>query len=93
MWRAAKAYLDEGGVVLDRDPELKSQLASLAYRYRDGVLLMQDKKEYKKQYGRSPDRADAFVLTFAVPDVRPATDEQAARRRFDSKRPSGAQGY
>lgn len=93
MWRAARQYLEEGGVSLDRDPELKSQLASLAYRYRDGVLLMQDKKEYKKQYGRSPDRADAFVLTFAVPDVRPATDEQAARRRFDSKRPSGAQGY
>jgi hypothetical protein len=29
---------------------------------------MQDKKEYKKEFGRSPDRADAFVLTFAVED-------------------------
>ena len=26
---------------------------------------MQDKKEYKKEFGRSPDEADAFVLGFA----------------------------
>lgn len=93
MWRACKAYLEEGGNVLDRDPEIKSQMASLKYRYKDGVLLMQDKKEYKKEFGRSPDRADAFVLTFAVPNVRPATDIATERGRIERKRPSGATGY
>jgi len=48
--------------------ELRSQLASVKYRYEKGLLLMQSKKEYKKVYGKSPDRADAFVLTFAAPD-------------------------
>lgn len=64
MWRNAHTYLEEGGVCLHNDAEFKSQICSVKYRYKDGLLLMQDKKEYKKDYGKSPDRADAFVLTF-----------------------------
>lgn len=66
IWRQAKEYLAEGGVSLHNDPEIKSQLGSVKYRYKDGLLIMQDKKEYKKEYGKSPDRADAFVLSFAA---------------------------
>ena len=93
MWRAARDYLEEGGCSIARDPELKSQVSSLRYSYRDGVLLMQDKKEYKKAFGRSPDRADAFVLTFAVPNMRPASDIDTERRRVERHRPGGATGY
>ncbi len=71
MWRAAKDYLLSPPVSLPRDFELKSQLGSIKYKYKDGVLLMQDKKEYKKLFGKSPDRADAFVLTFAIQEVAP----------------------
>lgn len=67
-WRRAKEYLVDAPVSLPTDPELKSQLGSVKYSYRDGVLLMQAKKEYKKEYGRSSDRADAFVLTFCAPE-------------------------
>jgi hypothetical protein len=31
---------------------------------------MQSKKEYKAEFGKSPDRADAFVLTFASVPVQ-----------------------
>jgi hypothetical protein len=65
MWRHARDYLQEGGVSLPNDPELKSQLASVKFLYKNGLLLMQSKKEYKKEFGKSPDRGDAFVLTFA----------------------------
>ena len=65
-WRRARDYLVDGPICLAPDPEIKSQLASMLYSYRDGLLLMQSKKEYKKTFGRSPDRADAFVLTFAT---------------------------
>jgi hypothetical protein len=64
LWSDANEYLREGGVLMPRDPELKSQIASMQYTYKDGVLLMQAKKEYKSSYGRSCDRADAFILTF-----------------------------
>jgi hypothetical protein len=68
MWRKAKEYLEDAPVSMHADPELKAQLASVKYTFRDGRLLMQAKKEYKKDFGKSPDRADAFVLTFAAPE-------------------------
>lgn len=69
LWRKAEEYLDQPPVSLPPDGELKSQLASVKYQYKDGLLLMQSKKEYKKTYGRSSDRADAFVLTFAAEGI------------------------
>lgn len=79
MWRAARDYLAEPPVCMPRCAELRAQLASVKYRYKDGALLMQDKKEYKKEFGRSPDRADAFVLTFGGPD-QPVQRKQAEPR-------------
>lgn len=64
LWKSAEEYLKDQPVIMPKDHELKSQLASMLYSYKDGLLLIQDKKTYKKNYGRSPDRADAFVLTF-----------------------------
>lgn len=66
MWRCARDYLAEPPIVMDNEPDIKSELASMRYGYKDGLLLMQSKKEYKKMYGKSPDRADGFCLTFAV---------------------------
>ncbi len=66
MWRDARDYLALPPVALHNDSELRSQLASVKYKYKDGLLLMQSKKEYKAEYGKSPDRADAFVLSFAL---------------------------
>lgn len=69
LWRNAKAYLkdtpcsmplvdDEGKPI-----EIKSQIGGYKYSYRDGVLLMEAKKEYKKRVGTSPDDADGWMLT------------------------------
>jgi hypothetical protein len=38
----------------------------MRYGYKDGLLLMEDKKQYKKRVGKSPDRADSLALTFAI---------------------------
>lgn len=78
MWRRKLEWLEQvGGVSVHRDDKLKSQSAAMKYRYKDGLLLMQDKKEYKKEMQCSPDRADALALTFAVdtmPNQRPGAD-------------------
>ena len=58
-------YLKRGGCSIAIDPEFKSQISSYRYSYRDGLLLMESKKEYKKRMGKSPDRADAWILTHA----------------------------
>lgn len=75
-WRRAREYLEDVPVCMPPDPEIKSQLSSMLYSYRDGLLLMQDKATYKKTFGRSPDRADAFVLTFATMEEPTRQPEQ-----------------
>lgn len=85
MWRLAKEYLASPPVSLPNDPELKSQAASVKYKYKDGLLIMQSKKEYKAEFGKSPDKADGFVLTFAAPT-------QSAKKPKKS-RPAGSGGW
>jgi len=65
LWRTALDYLKVSGCAMPPDPELKSQLSSYRYSYKTGLLLMEPKKDYKKRLGKSPDRADAWILTHA----------------------------
>lgn len=92
LWRRARDYLNSPPVALHNDTELRAQLSSMRYAYKDGLLLMQDKKTYKKDYGRSPDRADAFVLTFADTDVIQEEDYEEFDYEFLEER-SAYSGY
>lgn len=80
LWSGALEYLKDVPVCLNKCPEFKSQLSSMLYSYKDGVLLIQNKKEYKKKYGRSPDRADAFVLTFMP--FNPETSQDQPQKQY-----------
>jgi phage terminase large subunit len=75
-WRGMRDWLEAGPVSVDRDDKLKSQACAMKYGYKDGLLLMQSKKEYKKEMQCSPDRADGLMLTFAI-DVMPKKDPAA----------------
>jgi phage terminase large subunit len=79
MWRSLRDYLAEPPIVMDNEPDIKSEIASMRYGYKNGLLLMQSKKEYKKMYGKSPDRADAMALTFAVTPKLPHVAEVKKR--------------
>ena len=50
----------------------------------DEKTLREFKEEYKKEFGKSPDRADAFVLTFAVNDTKGFGDVHDDEDDFDS---------
>lgn len=79
LWRDALDYLKVGGCSIGKDPELKTQIAAVRYSYKDGLLLMEPKKDHKKRLGRSPDRADAWVLTFGG-RVKPAAEKKAVQQ-------------
>lgn len=66
LWRDGLEYLKVGGCSMPIDPELKTQIGAVRYTYRDGLLLMEPKKDHKKRLGRSPDRADGWILTFGA---------------------------
>ena len=69
MWDNARAWLNgDLPVQLPPDEELLADLCSVNKKYdTKGRLLLESKDEVKKRLGRSPDKADAFVLTFAEP--------------------------
>jgi phage terminase large subunit len=47
------------------DPELMAELSGRQYRYTsDDRRKIEPKEDFKKRYGRSPDKADALLLAF-----------------------------
>lgn len=69
MWALANDWLkDENLVQLVNDDELLDDLCSVNKAYDSkGRLQLESKDKVKERIGRSPDKADAFVLTFAEP--------------------------
>ena len=62
---------------LPDDPELCKELCIPKYKYRvDDRKQIEEKDEIKKRMGgKSPDRADSFVLTFAQPVHKQASNK------------------
>lgn len=72
IWHWGKEWLIEGGCI-DDDEEFFIQLTGLQYGYDrfEQKLKMESKELYKSRTNEhSPDRADAFMLTFAVKVLR-----------------------
>jgi hypothetical protein len=98
MWANANEWLkDENLVQLVNDDELLDDLCSVNKAYDSrGRLQLEAKDKVKERIGRSPDKADAFVLTFAEPvyDVGKVTtigiENQTIESLFkDNKQDSG----
>lgn len=69
MYGGLKAWLTQGGV-LPEDADLKQELISVEYMFTNKQQYQLERKEdLKERIGRSPDRADAYVLTFAKPGL------------------------
>ena len=71
MWARLREWLQEHPNSIPRSGELKAELTAMQYSYRDGLLLMEKKSDFKKRVHRSPDRADSLALTFAANDAPP----------------------
>lgn len=68
MWWGMKEWVEDGGCELIRDEMLKTELTAVEYDYTDkGRVRLDRKEDLMKEYGFSPDRADALSLTFAYP--------------------------
>jgi hypothetical protein len=58
------------GGCLPNDEILRDELLAITYSYQGDKFRLCDKDDVKEEIGRSPDRADAAALTFAMPVVR-----------------------
>lgn len=81
MWTRARSWLNEGGAIPD-DPILGEQLTGREYGYNvHNEIILESKDDLKARGLSSPDRADAFVLTFASPVAAKKLDSHLERAR------------
>jgi phage terminase large subunit len=63
--------LNPAPIAIPRDNKLLGELSGRRYRLNKGDLLqLESKEDFKKRLGRSPDKADAVVLSYAPSRVR-----------------------
>lgn len=81
MYRNALEWLKDPPCRLPNDKELKSQACATKYGYRDGLLLLESKKEMKKRGIKSPDRWDAFCLTHCEVNLENKWEKRPKKQR------------
>jgi phage terminase large subunit len=64
MYFRAAEWIKAGGALPD-EPDIIAELTETNYTFKGDALLLEPKEVIKVKLGRSPDLADAFVLTFA----------------------------
>jgi hypothetical protein len=70
LWFAARDWFEGRSCAIPDDDELIAELSGVKYKITStGKLQIESKDEMKKRGMRSPDKADAFCLTLAVPDL------------------------
>lgn len=80
LWFKAQAWFAARDVFIPADEKLVSELTTVTFDYHsDGRLVVESKKLLKKRGLPSPNKADAFNLTFAQPDIQ--------RRKLNKYRP------
>ena len=63
MWGNVKDLI--GLISLPDDEILREELSARRMKFTDGRVMIEPKDEFKREFKRSPDRADALVLCFA----------------------------
>lgn len=59
----------KAGAALPNLPELVGELTEPTYTFLNGVFVLEEKDQIKERLGRSPDLADAYMQTYALPDL------------------------
>jgi hypothetical protein len=59
----------KNGAALPMIPELVGELTEPTYTFLNGVFVLEDKDQIKERLGRSPDLADAYMQTYALPEL------------------------
>lgn len=81
LWWKAREWFSGRDVALVEDARLIGELTSVQYGFQsNGKLKVEDKDSLRRRGLKSPDVADAFVLTFAGGLDRPAVEKRYARR-------------
>lgn len=85
MWGNIRDWLREGGILPDSDEALRIELSGPGYKFNSrGQIVIEAKEDMLKRGVKSPNKADALGLTFAMPvqNRQPKTAEEAKLERW-----------
>lgn len=83
LWFLARDWFAKRDCKID-DKTLAKELVAVQYDYTSsGKLIAESKDDMKKRGVRSPDIADAFVLTFAAPAIAATHGSGGTGKRWD----------
>jgi len=86
LWFRGRAWLQEGAAIMPRDNALKAELVAVTYDMTpSGKTKVESKEEMRRRGQRSPDLADAFLLTLAGGEHKRAPAAKAQRYASDRK--------
>lgn len=84
LWFKAREWFESRAVTMPRDNELTAELVSPKYKIESsGKIKVESKDDMKKRGIKSPNRADAFCLTFAGGDISAIERLHVARIDYD----------
>ena len=67
LWYKAREFFEKKTCKIPNDPELVKELSAPRYKFDSrGRYLIESKDEMRRRGENSPDKADAFCLTFAT---------------------------
>ena len=82
MYFKCRDWLETGGAI-GQDADLKTELSAAEYRFTsNGRIILEGKDKIKERMGKSPDLADALVLTFAHPVRASGSSKYRQARRM-----------
>jgi hypothetical protein len=76
MWdNVAQMLTNQVVPICELDEELTRELTSVKYEFKNGKMKVEGKDEIKKRLGKSPGRADAFVMALQYIKNTPYVDD------------------
>jgi hypothetical protein len=89
LWFKGREWFQTLAVTIPDDKELIAELVGPKYKMESsGKLKVESKDDMKKRGVKSPNRADAFLLTFAVSDLVVERHRPVADMEYDPFNPS-----
>lgn len=85
LWFRVREWFSERNCKIQEDEMLITDLSTIKFSLlADGKLAVESKTDLKSRLGRSPDRGDAFALTFTRPDVMDTPVERYQRKQHSA---------
>lgn len=61
-WTAGEKFANHDIKLTWQDEDLRRELSSVQYEIKNGLIQAEDKEAVKERLGRSPDKADAYII-------------------------------